>query len=262
MSVDAATIAALAERLDRAQLTRTPIRKITDDHPDLDWHDAYAIQDALRVRKLARGAAVAGLKMGLTSQVKMRQMGVSEPICGVLFDDGVCMDGGAVERARFIHPRVEAEIAVVTRAPLAGPGCDIAAVLAAVDFVLPAMEIIDSRYEQFGFDLKSVIADNTSSAGFVTGGRARAVGDIDLRTIGVVLEKNGAVVEVGAGAAVLGHPALSVAMLANLLAERGAHIPAGTFIMTGGITAAIAVEAGDHVSARYQDLGSLSVRFV
>lgn len=262
MSVDATTIAALAERLERAQRTRTPIGKLTDEHPGLDERDAYAIQEALRVRKVARGAALAGLKMGLTSQVKMRQMGVREPICGVLFDDGACMDGGTVERARFIHPRVEAEIALVTTAPLSGPGCDVAAVLAATDFVLPAMEILDSRYEQFGFDLPSVIADNTSAAGFVTGGRARAVGDVDLRTIGVVLEKNGAVVEVGAGAAVLGHPALSVAMLANMLAARGAHIPAGTFIMTGGITAAVAVDAGDHVSVRYQDLGSLSLRFV
>ena len=124
------------------------------------------------------------------------------------------------------------------------------------------MEIIDSRYRDFKFDLKSVIADNTSSSRFVVGSRMRNLDELDLRTLGVVLEKNGEIVAMAAGAAVLGHPLTAVAMLANHLGARGQEIPAGSFIMTGGVTEAIAVAAGDHVCARFQDLGSVSMRFV
>jgi 2-oxo-3-hexenedioate decarboxylase len=134
--------------------------------------------------------------------------------------------------------------------------------LAATEAVLPAVEVIDSRYRDFKFDLKSVVADNASSARFVTGGNLKRVDQVDMKTLGVVMEINGQVVATGAGAAVLGHPAASVAMLANMLAERGEEIPAGTFIMTGGITAAVSVKAGDSVCVRYQDLGSVSMTFV
>jgi len=135
-------------------------------------------------------------------------------------------------------------------------------VLAATDFVMPAIEIIDSRYRDFKFDLKSVVADNCSSSRFVVGGRMRPVEDLDLRTLGIVMEKNGAVVSLGAGAAVLGHPAAAIAMLANLLGERGEEIPAGTLILSGAVTEAVAVQAGDNVTLRVQDLGSVNVRFV
>ncbi|MCU7810268.1 MAG: 4-oxalocrotonate decarboxylase, partial [Candidatus Thiodiazotropha sp. (ex Notomyrtea botanica)] len=156
----------------------------------------------------------------------------------------------------------ESELAFVTKAPLKGPGCHIGNVLAATDFVIPAVEIIDSRYENFRFDLISVIADNASSSRFVLGGQMADPADVDMRTLGVVMEKNGQVVELGAGAAVLGHPAASVALLANMLGERGEEIPAGTLILTGGITAAVAMEKGDSLNVRYQGLGSVGMRFV
>ena len=158
--------------------------------------------------------------------------------------------------------KVEAEICVVTKAPLSGPGCHLGAVMAAIDFVVPAVEIIDSRYRDFKFDLKSVIADNTSASRFVIGGRPRNLDALDLRTLGVVMEKNGEIVAMAAGAAVLGHPLAAVVMLANHLGARGQEIPAGTFIMTGGVTEAIAVKAGDNVAVRFQDLGTVSMRFV
>ena len=143
-----------------------------------------------------------------------------------------------------------------------GPGCHVGAVLAAIDFVIPGVEIIDSRYRDFKFDLKSVIADNTSASRFVVGGRARNADELDLRTLGVVLEKNGEIVAMAAGAAVMGHPAAAIAALANHLGARGQEIPAGTFIMTGGVTEAIAVKAGDSVNVRFQDLGTVGMRFV
>jgi 2-oxo-3-hexenedioate decarboxylase len=262
MKLNAQTIAGLAEHLESAELNARDVTKITDDHPEMDWEDAYAIQDAIRRRKEARGQRTAGLKAGLTSFAKMKQMGVETPVFGFVSDYMARPDGGEIKMSELIHPKVEAEICVVTKAPLRGPGCHVGTVLAAVDFVVPAVEIIDSRYRDFKFDLKSVVADNTSASRFVVGARMRAVDALDLRTLGVVLEKNGQIVAMAAGAAVLGNPLTAVAMLANHLGARGQEIPAGTFVMTGGVTEAIAVAAGDHVSARFQDLGQVAMRFV
>ncbi len=262
MKLDKQTIAGLAEHLESAELNAKDVLKITDEHPDMDWDDAYAIQAEIRRRKEARGDRTAGLKAGLTSFAKMKQMGVDTPVFGFVSASMARPDGGEIRMSELIHPKVEAEICIVTKAPLRGPGCHVGAVLAATDFVVPAVELIDSRYRDFKFDLKSVIADNTSASRFVVGGRARNADELDLRTLGLVLEKNGEIVAMAAGAAVLGHPAAAVAMLANHLAERGEEIPAGTFIMTGGVTEAIAVKAGDHISVRFQDLGNVSMRFV
>lgn len=261
MNLDAATIAKLAEHVENAELQVHDITKITDDYPQMDWDDAYAIQDAIRARKIARGNQVVGLKMGLTSRAKMKQMGVETPVYGFLVDYFSVPEGDTIDTNVLIHPKIEPEIAFITKRELRGPGCHIGAVLAATECVLPAIEIIDSRYRDFKFDLKSVIADNTSSSRFVIGGNALNVSGLDLRNLGVVIEKNGHVVATGAGAAVLGHPAASVAMLANMLGARGQSIPAGTLILTGGITEAIAVTAGDHINVRFQHLGNVGVNF-
>ncbi|HEX2891745.1 2-oxo-3-hexenedioate decarboxylase [Vineibacter terrae] len=262
MALDSRTIAALAEHLENAELGARDVTKITDDHPNMGWDDAYAVQDEIRRRKQARGSRIVGLKAGLTSFAKMKQMGVDTPVFGFVADYMARPDGGEIRHAELIHPKVEAEICVVTNAPLTGPGCHVGSVMAAVDFVVPAVEVIDSRYRDFKFDLKSVVADNTSSARFVIGGRSRRLDDLDLRTLGVVLERNGEIVAMAAGAAVLGHPLAAVAMMANHLGVRGQHIPAGSFVMTGGVTEAVAVEPGDTINARFQDLGAVSMRFV
>jgi 2-oxo-3-hexenedioate decarboxylase len=261
MKLDQATIEKLAEHLENCELEARDTTKITDDYPEMDWEDAYAIQYAIRDRKLARGARIVGLKAGLTSRAKMKQMGVDVPCFGFLADSFAVADGDEIDTKKLIHPKVEPEIAFMTKAALKGPGCHIGSVLAATDFVVPAIEIIDSRYRDFKFDLKSVIADNCSSSRFVVGGSATSIADLDLRTLGVVMEKNGVAVAIGAGAAVLGHPAAAVAMLANMLGERGEEIPAGTLILSGGITEAVSVAPGDSVSLRIQSLGSTSVRF-
>ena len=262
MNLTQDVIEQLAVHLDAAETQNRAVHKITDDYPEMDWEDAYAIQDAIRALKIGRGVRIAGLKMGLTSHAKMRQMGVIDPIHGFITDYGSVADGGAIETAGLIHPKVEAEIAFVTRKPLRGPGCNVGTVLAATDFILPAVEVIDSRYENFRFDLKSVIADNTSSARYVLGGRHRNVQGLDLKNLGVVMEKNGEVVALASSAAVLGNPAQSVAMLANMLGAQGRENSAGTLILTGGATEAIAVQAGDNITVRYQHLGSVSMRFV
>lgn len=262
MKLDKATIAHLAEHLESAELQAFDVVKITDAHPEMDWDDAYAIQDEIRRRKLARGARMVGLKAGLTSRAKMKQMGVETPCFGFLADYFTVPDGGDVKMDELIHPKVEPEIAFVMKRALKGPGCHVGAVLAATDFVMAGIEVIDSRYRDFKFDLKSVIADNCSSSRFVLGGQAVPVDGLDLRTLGVVMEKNGEPVAIGAGAAVLGHPAAAIAMLANHLGARGEEIPAGAMILSGGVTEAVSVKAGDHVSLRIQSLGSVGINFV
>ena len=262
MALDNKTLDQLAEHLHNCQLKAQDTPKITDDHPDMDWDDAYAIQDRILAAKLARGARIAGYKAGLTSHAKMKQMGVTDPVFGFLVDEFTVAEGAEIKVSELIHPKVEPEIVFVTKAELKGPGCSIASVLAASDLVLPGIEVIDSRYRDFKFDLKSVVADNTSAARFVVGGHAVDARSVDLRTTGIVLEKNGEPVALGAGAAVLGHPAAAVAMLVNHLGRRGQSLPAGSLVLSGGATEAVAVRAGDHVSLRVQGMGSVSVRFV
>ena len=262
MPLSTPRIVELARRLESAALERRTERKLTDAEPDFTLSDGYEVQWALRNLRITAGARLSGLKMGLTSRAKMKQMGVDSPIYGFLLDEFYVPADSQIAMSGLIHPRVEPEIALVTNRDLRGPGCTIANALAAIDFAVPAMEIIDSRYTDFKFDLPSVVADNGSSARYVVGTTARRVRDLDLRTLGVVVEKNGEAVSFGAGAAVLGHPVSSLAMLANLLALREQIIPAGTYVMTGGITEAIKAQAGDHFVARFQDLGSISTRFV
>jgi len=261
MPLSAARIAELARHLETAARERRAVPKLSDMEPQLTLADAYDVQWSLRDRRLGAGSRLSGLKMGLTSRAKMKQMGVESPIYGFLLDEYCVAADSELPAAQLIHPRVEPEIALVTCRELRGPGCTMASALAAIDFAVPALEVIDSRYADFKFDLPSVVADNGSSARYVVGGSACRLQDLDLRTLGVVVEKNGEAVSFGAGAAVLGHPALSLAMLANLLALREEVIPAGTYVMTGGITEAVAARAGDHFAARFQALGSLSIRF-
>jgi len=262
MALDKKTIQKLADHCEKAEVEAYEITKITDDYPEMTYEDAYDIQWASRANKEARGTKIIGMKMGLTSQAKMKQMGVPNPCYGYLADYFANGDGAEIKIDELIHPKVEAEIAFVLKDDLQGPGCHIGNVLAATDFVMPAVEIIDSRYKDFKFDLKSVIADNSSSSRYVTGGRSRDVNDIDLKTLGVVLQINGETVEVAAGAAVLGHPATSIAMLANMMAERGETLKAGTYILSGAITSAHAVKKGDNVTVMFQHLGTLTMKFV
>ncbi len=256
-----ADIVRLTDRIELAQRSATAIPKLTEDFPGMTLGDGYAIQRALLRRWLADGRRQVGWKAGLTSQAKMDQMGVRVPTVGFLLADMARPENSVIATDDLVHPRVECEVAFVTKADLSGPDCSRADVLAATDFVVPAIEIIDSRFAGFKFDLQSVVADNSSSARYVTGGRARLPADVDLSTLGVVIEKNGEPVAMGASTAVAGHPADAVALVVKVLHEIGEYLPAGSFVMSGGITEAIAVQRGDFVSARFQELGSVSLRF-
>ncbi len=261
MTLSPAQIETLAKRLLDAHDRATAIPQISNDHPDMSVADAYAVQAALAQNWIARGARITGYKAGLTSQVKMKQIGIDVPSFGVLTSEMAVPENSEISISEMIHPRVEAEIGFVTKHALGGSELNIDDVIAATDFIIPAIEVIDSRYKDFKFDLPSVIADNSSSGRYITGGRPQDAATVDLRTIGVVVEHNGAIAAVGASAAVLNHPARAVCLLVRHLAELGRTLPAGSFVMTGSIIEAIPVSKGDVVSARFQGLGSITVNF-
>lgn len=254
-------ITQLRDRVEAAQRGAKAIPKLTDDFPSMTLEDGYAVQQALRLKWIGQGARQVGWKAGLTSKAKMVQMGVHVPSIGFLMADMNRPEGSTVRTDDMVHPRVECEVAFVTKAPLSGSSVTREEVLAATHFVMPAIEVIDSRFAGFKFDLPSVVADNGSSARYVLGGRPRFASDIDLTSLGVVMEKNGQPVAMGASAAVMGHPADAVALLVKVLDELGESLPAGSLVLSGGITEAIAVQPGDQVIARYQELGSVSVNF-
>jgi 2-oxo-3-hexenedioate decarboxylase len=250
----------ITNTVQRAIESGTEIHKLTDEYPSMTVADGYLVQDELLRRWQASGRVLSGYKGGLTSKPKMQQMGVNVPAFGVLMGDTCIVDGGSVAFSSLIHPKIEAEIAFVTARELSG-SVSIDEVLAATDFVLPAMEVIDSRYKDFKFDLPSVIADNTSAARYVVGGAPRRVKDLDLRLLGVAMEKNGELVGAACGAAVMNHPAASVAALVRHLGDAGRVLPAGSLVMTGGVTEAVMVAKGDHVTTRIQHLGTVGIRF-
>lgn len=249
---------AQATYLHQAETERREVLRLTADHPELTEEDGYLIQAELVKLKRELGHRVVGAKMGLTSQAKMKQMKVADPIYGFLFEYMVVPDGGAISMSELIHPKVEAEIAFVLKEDLQGPGITSADVLAATEYVLPALEIIDSRYENFKFTLPDVIADNASSSRVVFGSRLVRPEGLELDLAGVLLSINGQVRDAAAGAAVLGHPAESIARLANMLAASGEKVRAGQPILSGGVTEALLLTAGDIVTAKVDGIGEVS----
>ncbi|HEX5740184.1 MAG TPA: fumarylacetoacetate hydrolase family protein [Pilimelia sp.] len=244
---------ALADRLDAAARGAAPTTQLTAEVP-LTVSGAYAVQAALVDRRLARGERLVGVKMGLTSRAKMAQMGVDEVIWGRLTDAMRVEDGGTVDLAGLIHPRVEPEVAfLLDRAP--EPGQDLAGCVRAV---APALEVIDSRYADFRFTLPDVVADNTSAAGFVVGGWQPVPDGLD--NLGVLLEVDGEVVQVGSTAAILGDPLRACAAAVRLAAAGGLPLRAGWVVLAGAATAAVPLRPGARVRAVVERLGAATLR--
>lgn len=238
----------IAVLLDDAMRKRTTVPRIEPRCPGLTRDDAYAIQKKVVGRRLDRGDRIVGIKMGLTSRAKMQQVGVDEAIWGRLTGDMALEDGSSVDLGRFIHPRIEPEIAYLLGRDLAGDEAP-AALMAAVEAVMPAMEIIDSRYDQFKFGPNDVIADNTSAAGFVLGAPFGA--DTDLSNLGILLKIDGRVVQAGSSAAILGHPLRALAMANRLAAAASMPLKAGQIVLAGAATQASPCERGTVVEAVY-----------
>lgn len=247
------TLASLAEIVDNAALTAGEIPQFTQTM-DLGIEDAYAVQAMSVARRVARGETRVGMKMGLTSRAKMVQVGVSDVIWGRLTDAMRVEEGGVISMRRYVHPRVEPEIAFLLGAPLAGEVSN-AEALAAVAAVAPALEIIDSRYQDFKFALADVIADNSSSSGFVLGNWAAP--GVDFGNLGIVLEVDGRPVQIGSSAAILGHPIRSLVAAARMVARAGERLEPGSIVLAGGATAAHPLAAGMAVKGHFETLGGV-----
>ena len=225
--------------------------------------EAYAMQDQIVARKVDDGALVIGAKLGLTSRAKQITMNVDTPCFGQLLSTGLLDADEPVRLDELIHPRVEPEIVFHLRDALAGPGVTAHDVLAATSAIGCGLEVIDSRYAAFKFTLADVVADNTSAARFVLGERRVDPADIpDLSLVGCVVEKDGQGVCTAAGAAVMGHPADAVALLANWLGRRGGQLEAGWVVLSGGMTDAVPLTPGCTVTATFGRLGTVRVRAV
>ena len=248
-----------ADELIVAERERKELVPFTDAHPDFGVAAAYEAQRLFVQSKLDAGQALTGAKLGLTSRAKQQDMGVSEPLYGQVTSGMIAPYGEALDIGMLIHPRLEPEIAFLLAKDLAGP-TNVTGVLAATEAVFGAVDVLDSRFRDFRFKLPDVIADNASAGRFFLGPRACRPGELeDLRLLGCVLRGDGDVIHTAAGAAVMGHPAASVAWLANQLADRGEHLPAGSLVFSGGLTAAVSIRPGHAVTAEFEDLGTIEV---
>ena len=244
-----------------AYTSRQPVEPLTEKYDDLTMADAYEIQ-LLQVRRwLGAGARIKGHKVGLTSAAMQRQLGVGQPDYGHLLDSMFWLEHDPIPAARFLQPRVEPEIAFVLEKELRGPGVTAADAIGAAGYVLPALELIDSRIRDWRIGLLDTIADNASSAGVILGSSPVPLAGADLRLAGCNLHKNGELAGTGAGGAVLGSPLTAVVWLANTLGERGVVLEPGQVILPGSVTAAIPVGPGDTVTATFAGLGSVTARF-
>lgn len=265
--LDLATTKALAARLHEAERSRTQIRQISLDHPDITIDDAYAIQQQWLEIKLAEGRVIKGHKIGLTSRAMQQASQIDEPDSGTLLDDMFFAEG-EIPFSRFIAPRLEVELAFILAKPLRGPGVTLADVYNAVDYVVPALEIIDARSHMIDPDTKrprkvfDTIADNAANAGVVQGGRPVRMHDLDLRWAGAIMTRNAIIEETGLAAGVLNHPANGVVWLANRLGPRGVTLEPGQIILSGSFTRPVFAKPGDTFAVDYGPLGTVNCRFV
>ena len=252
----------IAEKLFEAEVGAYQINAITDQFPDMTVEDAYAIQLENISKKATEGKKIIGLKVGLTSKAMQNLLGVREPDYGHLTDDMLIAEGVNCEIKELIQPKVEGELAFCLNKPLKGPGITIADVYNATGWVVPSIEIVDSRIKDWKIKLYDTIADNGSSAKLILGSKMTKISDIDMRLIGMMLEKNGEIVSTGTGAEVWGNPAAAVAWLANKLSDFDIGLKEGSIILSGAVTAAVSAEAGDVFTVSFHGMGSVSVKFI
>ncbi|MDO8778266.1 MAG: 2-oxo-hepta-3-ene-1,7-dioic acid hydratase [Burkholderiaceae bacterium] len=267
MNFDKEKIQQLATELNESERSRKQVEHFSKRFPEMTIEDGYAVSRAWVEMKLKEGRKAIGHKIGLTSRAMQMASQINEPDYGTLLDD-MLFEPGDIPFDRFIAPRVEVELAFVLKKPLQGDHITIDHVLEATDYVMPAIEIIDSRIEQFDRHTKvmrkvqDTISDNAANAGIILGGRRIHPREIDLPWVGSVLRQNGAVEETGLAAGVQGHPAVGVAWLGMKLSPWGEHLQAGEIVLAGSFTRPVAAKRGDVFDADYGQLGRFEFRFV
>lgn len=256
---------AIADELFAAHLSRSVLPRLTARHPGMTIDDSYAVQSLWAQRRAADGHRIAGHKIGLTSKAMQAATGITEPDYGVIFDDQVLASGSSVEFDAFSNVRVEVELAFALRTALSGDGCTVDDVLDATEYVVPALEILNSHLELEGRTIVDTIADNAALGAMVVGDTHVAPGDVDLPWVAAVLERDGEIEETGVAAGVLGHPARGVAWLAGKLARHGGGLAAGELVLAGSFTRPMWVRRGDLVRALYRAdgraMGEVTCRF-
>ena len=265
--LDNATIEALARGYHEAEKTRVRVRAPSILHPGFSTEDAYAVQRAWVAIKVAEGNPVKGHKIGLTSRAMQRSVGINEPDYGSLMEDMFYNTGDVLPMSRFLQPRLECELGFVMGKRLKGPNCTIFDVLNAVDYVVPAAEIVDGRAHRVDpitgqtRHVNDSIADNAGNAALIIGGRPIKPMDMDLRWVGVLCHRNNVIEESGVAAAVLNHPANGVAWLANKLAPFDIALEPGQFVLGGSFTSTVEARAGDTFLVDYGPLGTITAHF-
>ena len=258
-------IAAAAAELDLAEQTRQQTKPLTLRWRDMDMDDAYAVQKAWIALKLQRGAKITGYKIGLTSRAMQQVMNITTPDFGVLLDEMHFASGSTIHAADFLDPRIEAEFGFVMKEPLYGEHVTAEQVMAATDYVVPALELIsarstrtdpDSGYTRTVFD---TIADNAANAGYIPSDHHFTPNEVDLRWAGALLYLNGEVEESGLGGAVMEHPANGICWVCKRFAKHGVGLEPGQFVLSGSFTRPIAIKPGDELVADYGALGKIEL---
>jgi len=252
---------AAAQALLGAEENRVPIPQLSKTYPQIEIEDAYRIQDLWAEGRIAKGARVAGHKIGLTSRAMQMASKMTEPDYGRILDDALFNDGAQIRADLFIKPRLEVELAFIMGEDLEGPNTRIYDVMRATEFIVSALEIIDYRTE-VPRAITDTIADNAAFGAIVVGGRVIRPMDVDIRWIGATLSKNGIIEESGVSAAVMGHPAAGIAWLVNKLHAVGGKLEKGQIVLAGSFTRPVDIAAGDVIHADYGPIGAIGVAFV
>jgi 2-keto-4-pentenoate hydratase len=262
-AVPGETVTKLAERLRAAYSGAEPVPPIRDELPAGDVEVAYQVQEVNTEHWLAAGRRLVGRKIGLTSPAVQRQLGVDQPDFGMLFADMAVDSGAEVAAGGLLQPRVEAEVAFVLGRDLDAEEPTMAELLRAVDYALPAIEIVDSRIAGWDIGIVDTVADNASSGQFVLGTTPRRLDDpgLDLRLAGMVLERHGEPLSFGAGAACLGHPLHALRWLAATMVRASRPLTAGDVVLSGALGPMLPARAGDRFQARISGLGAVAVGF-
>jgi 2-keto-4-pentenoate hydratase len=261
MKLDPRKIQAVAARLRKAAESGVAIAPIREEIAASGMAGAYAIQKANTAHYLKQGRRLVGRKIGLTSKSVQKQLGVDSPDFGTLFADMAVSDGEEIAIDRVLQPKVEAEVALVLERDLKHEGITMTDVISAIAYVLPAVEIVGSRIEKWNIKLLDTIADNASSGLFAVGAEPRKLDGLDLRLCGMVMERRGEPVSMGAGAACLGHPLNAALWLARTMVEVGSPLKAGDIIMSGALGPMVEISPGDVFDTRINGVGSLRVAF-
>jgi 2-keto-4-pentenoate hydratase len=261
MTLSKTELAEAAQKLLAAARDLKPIDPLTETYPGITVDEAYRIQLSTVEVRLSDGRKVVGKKIGLTSPAIQQMFAVTEPDYGHLLDDMLVYQGVGLVSSQLLQPRIEGEIAFILERDLVGPGITPTDVIRATAGVTAALEIIDSRIRDWKIKIQDTVADNASSAAFVLGARLTPLSGIDLRYVGYVMMKNGQLATAGAGAAVLGSPAQSVAWLANKMGQYGISLKAGEIILSGSAAAAVPVQAGDSIRLTVDRVGDVECYF-